>query len=142
MLQILGCQNGAQVDQYLRACMSGYKMSLEPGFCTALNKGMLVFPDDVTTPNIFTAFLTPTVNDDEDADDNANLLKLAVQETYDSSDLILLTKMNISIPMKSQELKLHMKNVLGISIRCFGKDYIAHISLKKVATHIETKYIS
>ena len=80
MLSILGCQNGAQVDQYLRACMSGYNMSLEPGFCTALNKGMLVCPDDVSTPTNLTPFVTPPVNDDDDADDNANLLKLAVKK--------------------------------------------------------------
>ena len=84
MLSILGCQNGAQVDQYLRQSMQGFNMSLEPGFCTALNKGMLVCPDDTSTPMNFTSFLTPPVNNDEDEEDNANLLKLAVQEKYDN----------------------------------------------------------
>ena len=64
MLAILGCQNGAQVDQYLRQSMSSYNMSLEPGFCTALNKGILVCQDDASAPKNFTIFLTPPVNDD------------------------------------------------------------------------------
>lgn len=55
-------------------------MSLEPGFCTALNKGMIVCPDDVGTPINFTVFLNPPVNDDDENEDNANLLKSAVQE--------------------------------------------------------------
>ena len=111
MLSILGCQNGAQVDQFLKQSMQGYNMSLEPGFCTALNKGMIVCPDDVGTPTKFTAFLTPPVNDDDEDKDNENLLKLAVQEKYDSQDLILLPKMDISIPMKTSDLKHLMKNI-------------------------------
>ena len=58
--------------------MPGYNTSLEPGFCTPPNKGMLVCLDDVSTPNNFIPFLTPPVNDDDDADENSNLLKLAV----------------------------------------------------------------
>ena len=42
MLSILGFQNGAQVDYYIIQSMRDYNMSLEPGFCMALNKGMLV----------------------------------------------------------------------------------------------------
>jgi len=143
MLSILGCQNGAQVEQFLRQSMQGHNMCLEPGFCTALNKGMFVCPDDVDTPKNFTAFLTPPVNDDEDAEENANLLKLAVQEKYDSSDLILLTKMDITIPMKTQELRHHVKNYAGVAGRTFGKDSVAHTSLKKIVSHIskyETSY--
>ena len=67
MLFILGCQNGAQVEHYLRQSMQGHRMSLELGFCTALNKGILVSPDDASTPKNFTLFLTPPVGDsDED----------------------------------------------------------------------------
>ena len=122
--------------------MQGYNMSLEPGFCTALNKGMLVCPDDTSTPTNFTSFLTPPVNDDEDEEDNANLLKLAVQEKYDNSDLILLTKMSISIAMKTPELKHHMKNIAGVAGRILGQHSIAHKSLKGVAAHIEKKETS
>ena len=113
MLSILGCQNGAQVDQFLKQLIQGYNMSLEPSFCTALNKGMIVCPDDVDTCTNFTAFFTPPVNDDDENEDNANLLKLAVQEKYDSKDLILLTKMDISIPMKTSDLKHQMKKNQG-----------------------------
>ena len=87
-------------------------------------------------PKNFTAFLTPPVNDDEDAEENANLLKLAVQEKYDRSDLILLTKMDITIPMKTQELRHHVKNYAGVAGRTFGKDSVAHASLKKIVAHI------
>ena len=142
MLSILGCQNGAQVDQYLRACMPGFNMSLEPGFCTALNKGMLVCPDDVSIPKNFTPFLTPPVNDDDDAEDNANLLKLAVQEKYDTADLILLTKMDIAIPMEPQELKHHMKNFTGMAGRLLGEDSMAHSSLTAITAHIEANETS
>ena len=46
--------------------MPDYNMSLEPGFCTALNKGMLVCPDDASTPKNFTCFLTPPIGDEDD----------------------------------------------------------------------------
>ena len=49
------------------------------------------------------------MNDDDDDEENANLLKMAVQEKYDSKDLRLLTKMDISIPMKTSDLKHHVK---------------------------------
>ena len=116
-------------------------MNLEPGFCIDLYKGMLVCPDDINTPKNFTPFLTHLVNDDDDEDDNANLLKLAVQEKYDTADLILLTKMDIAIPMKSQELKHHMI-FSGIAGRMLGKDSMSHNSLQRITEHIESKEIS
>jgi len=117
-------------------------MSLEPNFCTALNKGMLVCPDDVSTPKDFTPFLTPPVNGDDNTDNNANLLKLSVQAKYDTAELILLEKMDIAILMKPQELKYHMKNISGIPGRMLGKDSMAHNSLKRITEHIESKVIS
>ena len=142
MLSILGCQNGAQVDQYLRQSMQGHNMSLEPGFCTALNKGILVSPDDASTPKNFTSFLTPPVGDDEEDEENANLLKLAVQEQFDEKDLVLLTKMDVTIPMKVHCLKHHIKNYSGCAGRCLGEHSIAHKSLKGLAEHIENKETS
>ena len=142
MLSILGCQNGAQVDQYLRQSMQGHNMSLEPGFCTALNKGILASPDDAATPKNFTPFLTPPVGDDDDDEDNANLLKLAVQEKFDEKDLVLLTKMEVTIPMKVPCLRHHVKNYSGAAGRIFGEHSIAHMSLKGIAAHIESKETS
>jgi len=67
MYSILGCQNRAQVDQYLKQSMTVFNVSFEPGFCTALNKDMLVCPDDTATPRNVAAFLTPPMKDiDED----------------------------------------------------------------------------
>jgi hypothetical protein len=82
MLSILGCQNGAQVDQYLRQSMAGYNLSPEPGLCSALNKGILVHADDGTTPKNFTPFLVPPVSDDDEVADNSKLLRLAIQDKF------------------------------------------------------------
>lgn len=116
MLSILGCQNGAQVDQYLHQSKAGHNMHLEPGLCFAINKGIFVHPDDMSTQRNFTAFLTSPINDDDDIIENSNLLKLAVQDKYDSHD-VTLTKMDISMPMKAPELKYAIKNIAGLSGR-------------------------
>ena len=136
MLFITVFQNGVQIKQYLRTCMPCHNMSLKHGFCTVLNKGMHVCHDDVDTPNKSIAFLIPPVNDDEDADDNENLLKLAVQEKYDNSDLILLSKMDITILMKTHELKYYMKNIASCTGSCY---LIFHTSLKQIVTRIDGK---
>ena len=101
MFSILGCQNGAQVEQYIRQSMSGHNMALEPGLCTALNKGMLFCHTDTGVPKNFTIFITRPQRDDFDNSINADLLKLAVQEKLDNNDLQLLTKMKVTIPMKT-----------------------------------------
>ena len=85
ILCILGYQNGAQVDQYRWETMQGHNMTLEPGMCISLNKGILVSPDDVNTPKNLTPFLTPPVKDDEDFEEIENLLKLAVKENTNRS---------------------------------------------------------
>ena len=59
MLSITGCQNGAQVEQFLRQSMQDHNMSLEPGFCTVLNKGILIYPDESCCPKNFTPFHIP-----------------------------------------------------------------------------------
>ena len=60
--------------------MPGNNVSFEPGFYTALNKGMFICPDGVGPPSNFTPFLMPPMADDGNEEQNANLLKLAVQE--------------------------------------------------------------
>ena len=80
--------------------MPGNNVSFEPGFCTVLNKFMFICPDGAGPPSNFTPFLVPPMADDGDEEQNANLLNLAVQEKYDSADIELLTKMEVSIPMK------------------------------------------
>ena len=139
MLAILGCQNGAQVEQYLKQVMTGHNLHLEPGFCSAINKGIFVHADDTTAPKHFSCFLTPPISDDEQTSENNDLLKLAVQTKYTDTDVTLLTKMIIQIPMKTQDLRHHMKNIAGLSGRCFGVDSLLHQGLKDVATHIESK---
>ena len=95
--------------------MLGQNVSFEPCFCTALNKGMFLCPDGVGPPPNFTPFLMPPMADNKDKEQNANLLKLAVQEKYDSTDVELLTKMDVSIPMKSQELRHYFKNIAEVA---------------------------
>ena len=100
---------------------------------------MLVCLDDISVPNNFTVFLTPPVNDDDGDNKNANLLKLAVQKKYYSTDLLLLTKMDIIILMRAPDLKHHLKNIAGWAEKCFGEDLIVNTSLKQIASHIENK---
>ena len=45
MLSTIGCQNGAQVEQFLRQSMQDHNMTIGPDFCTTLNKGMMLCPD-------------------------------------------------------------------------------------------------
>lgn len=142
MISILGCSNGAQVDQYLKQVMVGHNVKLEPGLCSALNKGILIHADDTTSPKHFTPFLTPPISDDKEVAEKNNLLKLAVQTNYSENDVSLLTKMDVSIPMKTQELKHQMKNIAGLSARCLGSDSLIYQSLKDVADHIEKCEIS
>ena len=86
-----------------------------------MNKGILVFPDDASTPKKFTVFLTPPVNDDDEEDKNANLFKMEIQEKLDNKDLKLLTKMEVTIPMKTSELRHHGKNFRGCAGRLLGQ---------------------
>jgi hypothetical protein len=142
MFSILGCQNGAQVNQYLKQAMPGHNVRFEPGFCTALNKGMFICPDGTGPPSNFTPFLMPPMADDDDEEQNAYLLKLAVQEKYDSTDIELLTKMEVSIPMKSQELRHYLKNTAEVAGRCIGSDSILYASLMTIYNHIEAHDMS
>ena len=142
MLSILGCQNGAQVDQYLKQSMVGHNISPEPGLCSAINKGILVHADDGSAPKNFTAFLVPPVSDDDDLEENTNLLRLAVQDKFSDRDVTLLTKQEITLPMKTQELRHHLKNIAGLAGRCFGQHCVLFKNLQDVAAHIEQKEIS
>ena len=59
MLSILGCSNGAQVEQFLRQSTRKNNVAFERGICTALNKGILACGDQM--PKNFTPFLVPPV---------------------------------------------------------------------------------
>lgn len=140
----MGCQNGSQVDQYLWQSMSSYNMSLEPGFCKVLNKGILVCQDDGLTPKKFTIFRTPHVNDEEEEEEeeNINLLKLAIQEKLDNKDLCLLTKINVTIPVKTSELRHHIKTYRGCVGRILGQKSLVFVSFTTIYDHIEEKETS
>ena len=114
-------------------------MKFSTGFCRAINKVILVCPDDISTPKNFTPFLTPPVYDNAEVEDNAHILKMAVQDKFEAEDLILLTRMYITIPMKTQELKHHIKNFAVCAGRCLGQQSIAYIILLDIANHIEKK---
>ena len=122
--------------------MVGYNVKLEPGLCSSLNKGIFIHADDTTAPKHFTPFLTPPISDDEEVAKNNNLLKLALQTKYSDNDVSLLTKMDVSILMKTQELKHQMKNIAGLSDRCLGSSSLLYASLEDVAEHIEKREIS
>ena len=136
MYAILGCHNGAQVNQYLRQAIPGFNVRFEPGFCTALNKEILVCLDDTRTPKNFTAFFTPPMKDNIDEDTDSNLLKLAVHERYNNEELHLLTKMEAFIPMSAQDLRHHVRNITGVTGRILGEDSLIYESLKVSQDHI------
>ena len=66
---------------------------------------------------VFLYYLSQAINSinngNDDIVENSNLLKLAVQDKHDSHDVILLTKMDISIPMKAPEMKHAVKNIVA-----------------------------
>ena len=119
--------------------MQGHNTTLELELCTALDKGILVSPDDANIPKNLTLFLTPPLKNDEDSEEISNLLKLAVQEKCEQEELILLTKMNITIPLKTQDLKHRMRNFVGIFGRYFVSDSMMYINLQEVAEYIDNK---
>ena len=114
-------------------------MKFSTGFCRAINKVILVCPDDISTPKNFTPFLTPPVYDNAEVEDNAHILKMAVQDKFEAEDLILLKHMDITIPMKTQDLKHHIKNFAACAGRYLGQRSMTYLSLLNVANHIEKK---
>lgn len=142
MLSILGCSNGAQVDQYLKQVMVGYNVKVELGLYSTLNKGIFIHADDTSTPRNFTPFQTPPVSDDKEIAENNDLLKFVVLTNYSNNDISLLIKMDISISMKTQEFKHQTKNIAGLAGHYFGFRSLLHASLKDAAEHVESKEIS
>ena len=120
MLSVLGCSNGAQVKQYLKQCMPGNNMMLEPGFCSAISKHIFVHSDDSLSPKCFIPFLNPPVSDHHDLVENGDLLRLDVHDKFNKKDLILLTKMNITILLKTQDLINHMKHIPVLASLCLS----------------------
>lgn len=84
--------------------MVGRNIHLEPGFYLAINKGIFVHANDTAAPKNSTCFLTPPISDDEKTSENNDPLKLAVQTKYNATDVTLLTKIQIQIPMKTHDL--------------------------------------
>ena len=98
-------------------------------------------PNDASTPKHFSVFLTPPVTIGENKE-NSDLLKLAVQSKYSDEDVTLLTKMEIVVPVKTQDLRQHVKNIAGLAAICFGKESMLFHCLKEVENHIEYNEIS
>ena len=96
--------------------MRKHNIALEPGICTALNKGILACGDEMLKN--FTPFLVPPKKDLEIQESNTDILKLAVQEKFDQQDLTLLTKVEVTIPLTSQDLRHHVKNLAELVGRC------------------------
>ena len=74
----------------------------------------------------------------EEEEQNTNLLKLEVQDKYDRTDLALLTKMSVTIPMTAQDLMHQLRNLAAVAGRCLGQDSIVYGSLLKIQEHTET----
>ena len=89
----------------MRQSISGHNTLFVSGFYTALNKDILLCPDDAPPPLNFTPFLTPLLDNNATLKENVNLLKLAVEEKFEQEDLAVLTKVNVTLPKTTQELK-------------------------------------
>ena len=55
---------------------------------------------------------------------------------------MLLTKMDVTIPMKVHFLEHHIKNYSGYAGRVLAEHSVAHMSLKSLAEHIDHKETS
>ena len=102
---------------------------------------MIVHPNDASTPKHFSVFLTPPVNIGENKE-NSDLLKLAVKFKYSDEDVTMLTKMEITVPMKTQDLRQHVKNIIGLATIRFGRDSMLFHCLKELEIHIDYNEIS
>ena len=112
--------------------MSNYNMCLEPGFCTAIKKGIFIKTNETGVPKNFTPVFILTISDEEDDEENANMVESAVQETLDDRDILFLTMMEVKTPMRTQEIQHQLKNFSGIAWRCFGDDSMIFKSLQEV----------
>ena len=86
-------------------------------------------------------FLTPPISDEDDRQESKNLLKLAVQTKFSDKDVNVLTKMDISIPIRSQDLKYHLKNIANLATICIGKGCLLYTNLQRVTDHIQENEI-
>ena len=64
---------------------------------------------------------------------------MAMQEKLNNTDIQLLTKMEVKIPSKAQDIKYHIKNFAGITGRCFGEESLLFQSLLKIVKHMERR---
>ena len=142
LLSILGCSNGAQVEQYVKQLLTDFNVHVEPGLCSAINKGIFVHADDGTMPRHFTGFLTPPISDEEDKVQNSDLLRVAVQTKFSDRDVTVLTKMDVSVPMNTRDLEHHVKNWSGLAGLCFGEGCLLHQALVEVSEHIRKREVA
>ena len=114
-------------------------MDIELGLCSTLNKGIINNSDNWSLPINFTAFLTPPKSDEDEVEGNGNLWKLALQEKLNTQVVNILTQMNVSIPMKTDSLKHHIKNYAGSAGRLFGQHSMLYTRLKELWVHIDSR---
>ena len=67
---------------------------------------------------------------------------MAIQEKLDNKDLCLLTKMEVTIPMRTPELRYRVKNYKGCIGRLLGQNPMAFKGLTTIYNHIEDKEMS
>ena len=58
---------------------------------------------------------------------------------YSENDITLIAMTEISIPIESQELKHHVKNIAGVVGRCFDQVSLIYYDLNDIAEHIEKR---
>ena len=98
-----------------------------------------MYYDDDSLPKHFTPFLTLLVSEYVDLVENRDLIKLAVHDKFNNKDLVMLTEINITVPMKTQDLKHHLKNIAILAGLWFGENYVLFKNLQDIANHVEEK---
>ena len=83
--------------------------------------------------------MTPPQTDDEEEEYNQSLLRMAIQERLSDEDINLLTEMKITIPMNTNDLKYHIKNISGTAGRYFGQHSLLHKELHDLWMHVQHK---
>lgn len=82
------------------------------------------------------------IKDNKEEEQSATLLKIAVQDKIECYDLELLTNIVLTIPLNTQDLCHHVRNVTVVVGHCLGQDYLLYSKLLTVQEHIEAHKMS
>lgn len=137
MLEILASPSAADTQGLLAHLLkrNGNVAHIQPGICTALNKGLIV-GTDYKSPSNLTPFGTYS-NSTGDLSAKA-LLKFAMKENfkrYDKDELELLTSLEVTIPKSFHVLNHMLRNMAFLCEHLSGPESIATKAWKSAVEH-------